>query len=223
MRTQAAFPTWGPTWLAAAAMMMLTAFAFFPALARAAATMARPSIFGYGETSSPDISLFPKWTRVLERSAPPRISPDDCRSLPWLCVTPASAIAAPASEARLRQLRQVNGRINDVRYRTDDRNYGTEDYWATPDQFFARGGDCEDYAIAKYFALRELGFAADDLRIAVVRDQRAREVHAVLIAFIGTEAYVLDNKSRDVRASRSIGHYQPYYTINENGWWLHSL
>lgn len=216
MRTQAAFPTWPRTWPAAAAMMMLAAFAFFHGPARAAATMAHPAIFGYGETSSPDISLFPKWTRVVTLSAPRRVAPEDCRSLPWLCAT-------PASDARLRQLRLVNSRINDVRYRTDDRNYGTEDYWATPDQFFAHGGDCEDYAIAKYFALRELGFAADDLRIAVVRDQRAREVHAVLIAFIGAEAFVLDNKSPDIRPSRTIGHYQPYYTINENGWWLHSL
>jgi predicted transglutaminase-like cysteine proteinase len=54
---------------------------------------------------------------------------------------------------------ETNRFLNDWRYKPDDQNYGQRDYWATPLEFLRRSGDCEDYAIAKYVTLRELGFA----------------------------------------------------------------
>ena len=48
--------------------------------------------------------------------------------------------------------------------------WGVMDYWETPAEFFQKSGDCEDFAIAKYFALRDLGFPASQMRIVVLKD-----------------------------------------------------
>ena len=58
---------------------------------------------------------------------------------------------------------QRRNKIARTTYLEDLANYGLPDYWATPLQFLDRDGDCEDYAIAKFVSLRELGFAADEL------------------------------------------------------------
>lgn len=58
------------------------------------------------------------------------------------------------------QLNQVNRFFNLVRFMDDIRVWGKEDYWATPVEFLGRNaGDCEDFAIAKYFTLRALGIS----------------------------------------------------------------
>jgi predicted transglutaminase-like cysteine proteinase len=119
------------------------------------------------------------------------------------------------------QMRAVNRYMNRVHYITDQRNYGVIDYWATPRQFFARGGDCEDFAIAKFMSLRALGWGRDRLRIAVVIDRRKRQAHAVLVAYYGGRAYILDNQSRAVLTDNRVRYYHPVYSINERYWWFH--
>ena len=53
---------------------------------------------------------------------------------------------------------KVNDFFNEVSFSFDKDIYGVSDYWATPFEFLARDkGDCEDYAIAKYFVLNHLG------------------------------------------------------------------
>jgi hypothetical protein len=32
---------------------------------------------------------------------------------------------------------------------------------------------------------------------------------------------MLDNQMHDVVPVANVHHYQPYYSINERGWWLH--
>ena len=97
------------------------------------------------------------------------------------------------------------------------------DYWATPSQFLTRNGDCEDYAITKYFSLRQLGFSADSMRIVVLQDLNLNTAHAILIVYMGKKALVLDNQVATVVDATSILHYQPIYSINEKHWWLHRL
>ena len=71
---------------------------------------------------------------------------------------------------------------------------GVEDYWATPREFFAKGGDCEDYALAKYAALRAAGFAQDDLRFLIVRLPHLQTDHAVLSVRHEGRWLILDNR-----------------------------
>jgi predicted transglutaminase-like cysteine proteinase len=100
-------------------------------------------------------------------------------------------------------------------------NYGVENYWATPREFAINDGDCKDYAIAKYFTLRKLGWREDDLRIVVLQDMNLDEAHAITVAYSDNTAYVLDNLLGQVVRAAIIHHYHPFYSINETGWWLH--
>ena len=120
------------------------------------------------------------------------------------------------------QLRTVNSFINQWHYRADERNYGKSDYWASPSEFFKRSGDCEDYAIAKFVTLRQMGFSADQLRLVVVNDVRRNLAHAVLAAYVGHNVYILDNLNNQVRPQSSVSEYAPYYSVNEQARWAHA-
>lgn len=126
----------------------------------------------------------------------------------------------PAAE----QMAQVNRYLNGFRYITDARNWGQGDYWAAPQELFSRGGDCEDYVIAKYLSLRSLGVAAADMRILVLHDTSRNEAHAVLVVIGEDDAYVLDNLYRRVVTWRDVqATYRPLYSLNENSAWVHAV
>lgn len=121
-------------------------------------------------------------------------------------------------------LDRVNRAVNDaIAYVPDRRNWGAGDYWATPSEIARKGaGDCEDYAIAKYFSLIRLGFSTRDLRIVIVSDSKAHDFHAVLVANIGGADWLLDNQIPDMVRLESMPQYTPIYSLNQEGWWLHS-
>lgn len=114
-----------------------------------------------------------------------------------------------------RQLDRVNRFVNRVRYRTDRRNWGRRDYWAAPREFFARGGDCEDFAIAKYLSLRALGFQAEDMRLLVLWDLKREAAHAVLVVRHEGQELVLDNLRRRIVPLARLPHYQVHYSVND--------
>jgi hypothetical protein len=97
-------------------------------------------------------------------------------------------------------------------------HYGVVDLWATPLMTFAsNAGDCEDYAIAKYFALREIGIAEQDLRLVVVHDRRTREDHAVAAVRYHGRWLVLDNRTLDMRRDIDIAEFEPLFVIDREG------
>ena len=121
------------------------------------------------------------------------------------------------------QIYRVHRYVNRFRYVTDKRNWRRRDYWAIPEQLFERGGDCEDYVIAKYLSLRALGIDADRLRVVVVYDRKKREDHAVLAVLGPNETVILDNYRRRVMSWTDMKRrYRPYYSLNENAVWIHS-
>lgn len=117
------------------------------------------------------------------------------------------------------KLDKVNSFFNSFPYISDMKNWGKNDYWAIPAQFLKKSGDCEDYAIIKYFTLRELGFPADSMRIVIVMDTVLNEGHAVLAVKTGGKTYILDNQSRVVLPQERIHNYEPHYSVNELGRW----
>ena len=121
----------------------------------------------------------------------------------------------------LDKLRAVNRFWNAWPYRLDSEVWGREDFWASPAEFLSRSGDCEDYCIAKYFTLRELGVPAGDMRIVVVRETVRGAVHAVLAVYEGRQVHILDNLVEHVRPMRRVRNYEPYFSVNENGRWMH--
>lgn len=167
-----------------------------------------PSLFGTSETRSADISPFTKWTTILAKLNS------------TASVIPAS-LSAQTGASELVKLEAVNSFYNKVRYVEDKQNYGVSDYWATPEEFMSRGGDCEDYVIAKYVALKALGFSENQMRLAVVQDTWKGIPHAVLIVYTSDGVKVLDNQYKSVKDADGFTRYRPIYSINAGGWWRH--
>ena len=120
------------------------------------------------------------------------------------------------------RLERANAVLNRVPYVPATRNWGNPWRWESPAEFLARGGQCEDYAIAKYFALRGAGVPAAELRIVVVEDTVDRVTHAVLVAGAGNAAYVLDNRVGPVASADKVERYRPLYGFNEANWWVYA-
>jgi len=94
------------------------------------------------------------------------------------------------------KLKGVNSFFNRVKYSSDIKVYNVSDYWATPWEFLGRDrGDCEDYVISKYFALKYLGVDPKKLFFTYARSKRFKAAHMVLTYFKTprSEPLVLDN------------------------------
>ena len=121
----------------------------------------------------------------------------------------------------LNKLKLVQQYFNTVPYRSDQELYGRTDYWANVGEFLTNGGDCEDYAIAKYRALIEGGFDPESLRIVLLHDRVNKTAHAVLVAYLNDHAWILDNQIDDLVDQRQIGHYVADYSLNAATVWRH--
>lgn len=180
-------------------------------LNRKAEVAPRPSyqpLFGTTETRSADVSPFTKWTGVLARMNPTN------SALP-------KALGAYMGSDEDAKIEAVHAYYNKIRYVEDKANWGVSDYWETPAEFEARGGDCEDYAIAKYAALKNLGFKEENLRLAIVQDTWKGMPHAILIVYTADGAKFLDNQYNMVKEVAGFDRYRPVYSINQTGWWRH--
>lgn len=139
------------------------------------------------QSSNPDI--IPQWSAVIERSAERR--------------TPATYRALEGVD----QLRAVNRWANRTRYRED-----RQDHWKAPQETLKQGGDCEDYAILKFFALLDLGIPNDDMRILLT------DGHAVLSVKIDGKTYVLDNRHTELKP---LEDYKPRRAVNLTHHWTY--
>nr|WP_245959120.1 transglutaminase-like cysteine peptidase [Marinomonas pollencensis] len=121
------------------------------------------------------------------------------------------------------KLKAVNNFFNMMDFVSDIKHWGKEDYWATPIEFLAsRGGDCEDFTIAKYFALRELGVPDEKLRLVYVKALTLNEHHMVL-AYYHTPTSVpvlLDNLDKELKPASKRPDLLPIYSFNAKNLWL---
>lgn len=120
------------------------------------------------------------------------------------------------------KLTLVNNFFNRTRYKTDQEHWGVEDYWATPIEFLAtNGGDCEDYSIAKYFTLRALGVADEDLRLTYVNALELGQAHMVLTYYGENKLnpLVLDNIKPWIQLASKRTDLAPVYSFNGSGLW----
>jgi len=110
----------------------------------------------------------------------------------------------------------VNKFYNDVRYSSDKKTYGMSDYWATPYEFLGRDrGDCEDYVIAKYFALKYLGMDMKKLFFFYVKSTKFTAAHMVL-AYYETPSsmpLILDNNNFKVLPANKRKDLKPIYRL----------
>jgi len=126
----------------------------------------------------------------------------------------------------LEKLKIVNDFFNKVKYKRDHKHWKKKDYWASPFEFLGTGaGDCEDYAIAKYFALRQLGVPDSKLRITYVKLSRKgtkyEEAHMVLNYYHKPTQtpIVLDNVNKRLTLATKRRDLKPIYSFNAVGLW----
>jgi len=122
----------------------------------------------------------------------------------------------PGSELEL--LASVNTFVNRIPFLSDMSHWGVEDYWATPAEAQAsNGGDCEDFSIAKYFTLKELGVPIERLRITYVKAVRLNQAHMVLAYYPVPNAVplILDNLEDKVRPASERSDLVPVYSFND--------
>ncbi len=187
-----------------------------------------PSFFNSRETPSKNLKPFKKWNAALKRytkeSAGQQKGGCDAKKMTkchyeeW-----TRFINTLKGKDKLAQIKAVNAHVNKAKYVTDKVNWGKKDYWATPGEFMARFGDCEDYAIAKYMTLKQLGYTYKDMRVVAVKDLNLKVGHAVLVVFVGKDAYLLDNQIKKVVGTKSVKHYMPVFSITEKMWWRHRV
>lgn len=167
---------------------------------------------------------------------------------PWALdvqrMTVAAQLRGPKAAAGLKALQSVMGAALDaeedtrvqsinqffnrrILFRPDSEVWGQADYWASPLEFFEKGeGDCEDYAIAKYFSLLISGVPAQKLRLVYVRAQLGGPdgpalAHMVLAYYpkSGAEPLILDNLITEVRPASRRPDLSPVFSFNTDGLW----
>jgi predicted transglutaminase-like cysteine proteinase len=165
-----------------------------------------------------------KWRNVERKLDDERVQIALCDGDRDGCVSPAAlrflAIIdrARAREGRAR-LGEVNRAINlAIRPMSDQAQYGEPDVWTSPLVTFSHGaGDCEDYAIAKFVALRQAGISPDDLRIVIIRDTIRGEDHAVAAARLDGHWLALDNRRMAMVEDDNLRNYRPLFVIDQHG------
>lgn len=115
------------------------------------------------------------------------------------------------------KLATVNNFFNKLEYISDIAHWGKEDYWATPVEFInSHAGDCEDYAIAKYFTLQAMGISGEKLHLTYVKSLKNRAFHMILTYYRNPEAepLILDNIDGRVKPASERRDLIPIYSIN---------
>ena len=121
------------------------------------------------------------------------------------------------------QLREVNRFYNRFEYREDRDHWGEEDYWATPSEFIGtHRGDCEDFVIAKYFTLRQLGIPDERLYLTYVKALRQNVAHMVLSYFPSPTSIpqILDNYDPVIVTADKRRDLLPVYSFNARSLFL---
>lgn len=174
---------------------------------------------------APEGELWIKWRDVQDKMAQDAKILAACRADRAGCSSQAAkrflAIedAAQAEADPAARTAAVNRLVNSaIRYTSDMAQWGVPDRWSPPLETFASGqGDCEDYAIAKYVALRDLGFDPNDLKVLLVKDMRLYQDHAVLAVRRDGHWLILDNRWSLVVEDREARTLIALYALDHDG------
>ncbi|MEO5375243.1 MAG: transglutaminase-like cysteine peptidase [Alphaproteobacteria bacterium] len=185
-----------------------------------------PLLFGSQEKESSNLALFTQWANAAQRAISEKAKQmaactdgkgPTCRYANWI-----KFLDGLKGTDEMEQIKAVNDFLNRAKYITDPDNYHVPDVWNSPSEFMDNMGDCEDYAIAKYFSLKHLGIPVERLRVVAVQDLNLKTGHAILAVYVGDHILILDNQIKQVVDAETIRHYQPVFSINEKSWWRHT-
>jgi len=123
----------------------------------------------------------------------------------------------------LEKLKIANTYINQLRFIDDIVHWGKKDYWATPVETLAsNGGDCEDFAIAKYYTLSKLGMSEQCLSLSYVKVKGYNKPHMVLVyqCFEEDSPLILDNLNPRLLSSKQRRDITTVYSFNADDMWI---
>lgn len=195
---------------------------------------AAPKLAGYKSLSkevffAPPPYLQQLWESALERHDPEKAFGRHQRLMnPYRKEQWNNIVASWNSMTPDKKLRVINGFFNNWPSKSDQENYGQKEYWASPEEMLRKGsGDCEDYAIIKYLALRYLSWPSQDIWLVLVQDRKKKTHHAVLAARYGQQTFILDNLSKPryliIPEEAYMKNYMPFYAINEESSWIFAM
>ena len=208
--------------VAAHAQLRVDVVALDPALLGSPAPAA-PEPFGLKTVPVAYGGLLAKWNGVAADIRAEGEVLAHCREGSAPCPPAAQKFLAVIADGRAHDGRARIGIVNravnlSIRPTSDLAQWGVPDRWSAPLATFTTGrGDCEDYAIAKYVALRAVGIAEDDLRLVIVHDLAMDEDHAVLLVRFETSWIVLDNRWLTLVADSEMRRVVPLFVLAHDG------
>ncbi|BAM92693.1 conserved exported hypothetical protein [Bradyrhizobium oligotrophicum S58] len=165
-----------------------------------------------------------KWLALARKLDDERVQLALCDGDRDRCASPAALrLLAIVDQGRAKEGRARLGEINRainlaIRPASDLAQYGEMDVWTSPLVTFANlAGDCEDYAIAKFVALRLAGIPPEDLRIVILRNTARDEDHAVVAARLEGRWLLLDNQRMAMIEDSAARQVQPRFVMDETG------
>lgn len=121
------------------------------------------------------------------------------------------------------KLHRVNQFFNQLTFVDDLTHWHKSDYWASPVEFLiTNGGDCEDFSIAKYYTLIQVGVPIEKLSIAYVKALELNQAHMVLTYYSTPKStpLILDNLIPEIKPANRRPDLQHVYSFNGDNLWL---
>jgi predicted transglutaminase-like cysteine proteinase len=178
--------------------------------------------FGRPAVGAPEILMSATWGELLLEVNNDLSIIARCRVEPGSCSSPSAskflAIVREGEEYEgLAQIGHINRAANyALRQEHGDQ---VDDEWTSPLVALAKGaGDCKQFALLKYAALREAGIPRDALRIVVVEVRSTHRQHAFVAVQNQDRWLLLDNRTSTlIESSKALDYYDPLYALDQNG------
>jgi predicted transglutaminase-like cysteine proteinase len=167
--------------------------------------------------------IWKRWTDLQSRLRSDEGTLSACRAGSTNCPQAARRFLQIVELGRQRQgrarLAEVNRAVNfSIKPLSDLAQHGVDEFWSAPlETLTAEAGDCEDYALLKYFALHEAGIALDNMRILLGYHFRRMTNHAVLAVHLDQEWLILDNLTLTMVNRIAASHYRALFAVGHRG------
>ena len=180
--------------------------------------------FGLPTVAAPQGRLWITWRELQAQMQTEWPVIARCRAEPDTCTSAAAlqfiAIVKEGEHHEgLSRIGRINRAANYSIRQLDTRNpRGVRTRWTSPLDTLAGGaGDCKQYAVVKYAAMREAGYAPDDVRLVILGIRSIRETHAVVVVREAGRWVILDNRTLELVDSRDLRDYLPLFALDHRG------
>ena len=183
--------------------------------------------FGMTEFEAPEGVSKDKWQKIKADilAELPKLS--KCQTDLDSCTSASRKFEDIVKEAErhegLAKIAFINALINAlIDYQPDRNQWGVADQWTAPfvnkkGAFETGQGDCEDYALAKYVALRQAGIRSEDVRMVLVHDYAVRVDHAILAVRHDKRWLILDNRWDKLVEDKELTQFKPLAIVDAGG------